>query len=89
MKVVIDVSKHLYNNIVALSQISLGRFPYKGIVAGMLKAIKTGTVLPENIMILDKDKLEKDCEYDGYYDEFCAYSDTALEAAEIGEEEDE
>ena len=27
MKVVIDVSKHLYNNIVVLSQISLGRIP--------------------------------------------------------------
>lgn len=87
MKVVIDVSKHLYNNIVALSQISLGRIEYKGIIAGALRAIRSGTVLPENLLILDKDKLEKDCDYDGYYDEFCAYSDTALEAAEIGEDD--
>ena len=48
MKVVIDVSKHLYNNIVALSQISLGRIEYKGIIAGALRAIRSGTVLPEN-----------------------------------------
>ena len=88
MKVVIDVSKHLYNNIVALNQISLGRFEYKGIIAGALRAIRSGTVLPENPLILDKDKLEKDCDYDGYYDEFCAYSDTALEAAEIGEDDE-
>ncbi len=88
MQIIVNLTERQYNNIMALESAVLGRIPYKGIVAGMLKAIKTGTVLPENTIILDKDKLEKDCDYDGYYDEFCAYSDTALEAAEIGEDDE-
>ena len=47
------------------------------------QAIQNGTILSDNHMIIDKDKLEKDSDYSGYYDAYCAYSDIAIEAAEI------
>ncbi len=47
MKVVIDLSDHSYNNIMAVTSMSLGRYPYKGIVMAAINAIKNGTIIPE------------------------------------------
>lgn len=49
-------------------------------------AIRNGQPLPPNTMILDKDKLERDTEWDDFYDGFMSYSRLALEAAEIKEQ---
>ena len=47
------------------------------------KLSKLPSAYPKNIMIIDKDKLECDSDYNAYYDAYTAYSSIALEAAQI------
>ena len=68
MKVVIDLSDHSYNNIMAVTSMSLGRYPYKGIVMAAINAIKNGTIIPEGHgALLDDIQLKQ--EFEDFYNE--------------------
>ena len=43
MEQIIDIPKHIYENIKDLDSVSLGRCNYKGIIMSALKAIKCGS----------------------------------------------
>lgn len=75
MKEIIDIPEEIYNGI---CQNKYTKLPWT-----IFDAIAEGTLLPNDFMILDRDKLEKDSDYSGYYDAYCAYSDIAIEAAQI------
>lgn len=47
MQIQVDITEHVYNNIMALDSISLGRIPYKGIIMAAINAIKSGEVVNE------------------------------------------
>lgn len=83
MKMLINLDEKLYTSICSHKDNTIwnNEAPYVSI------AIKNGTPLPPNTMILDKAKLERDTEWDDFYDGYMSYSRLALEAAEIKEGE--
>ena len=77
MKAIIEISECDFEYIKNYSDASLDMYER------LREGVKNGTALPRDSMIIDRDKLEKDSAYDAYYDGYCAYSDIALEAAQI------
>ena len=75
MKVLVEIPDDVYDGIC--------KNKYTKLPWTILDAIADGTPLPNDFMIIDKEKLEKDSDYSGYYDAYCAYSDIAIETAEI------
>ncbi len=77
MKLLVEVPDAFYEYAMTLSSEELRHLsvPYN--------AIYKGTPLPPNVMVIDKDKLEFDSDWNAYYDSYTAYSQIALEAAEL------
>lgn len=87
MEIVINITEHAYKNIKDYKSMSLGRYPYKGIVVAAIKAIKQGKPLPKGHGKLIDEGILWDSYHDLDYDFYHALevTPTVIEAEE-GEE---
>lgn len=78
MKILIDIPDDYYKKIKKIKVVHY--------TARIYEAVQKGIVLDDNIMVINKDKLECDTEWDFYADCYGSYSMGAIEAAEIEKE---
>ena len=70
MRLTVNMTEHLYNNIIDLDSVNIGRCNYKGIIMGAINSIKDGTEQPESCGRL----IDADAVYPWYVETFSAKS---------------
>ena len=84
VKLMIELSQEEYEFLKDLKWVNIGRGSCKTIQKNVINAIKFGTPLPKGHGdLIDRSKLEKDCDYNERKDRYTAYDEDTIAFADV------